>query len=239
MDSIDSRQLLQLFEMLEQTMVWIKDSQSRLMYINQYFVHQLGFNDREQLLGKNDYEFAPYTIARQFVSDDQTVLQGREVKNRLELNLLRSGEIGWFETSKFPLLDRDNHIVGTYGMSRRRASSSIPLGTVEQLENAFAYVRGHFTEDITVVELADYCCISVSALERRFRKYLRKSPKQLINEVRLEYGSHLLRTSNDTVANIAAASGFSDPNYFTRLFTRLYGCSPSEFRLRERPRLPG
>ena len=185
-------------------------------------------------MGKNDYEFAPTEIAKQFLDDDQRVLRGQPVKNRIELNILRSGEIGWFETSKFPLYSKNQAIIGTYGVSKRRDDSTIPLTAVTQLENALAFIRYNFTRDITVSDLAEHCCISISALERRFKKYLKKTPKQFINEIRLEYGSHLLMRSNDSIANVALAAGFSDPNYFTRMFTRHFGCAPSDFRCRKR-----
>ncbi|BFM09183.1 AraC family transcriptional regulator [Halioxenophilus aromaticivorans] len=226
--------LLTTFDMLDDTLVWVKDKNSRIVHANQYFVHQLGFDSLEQLLGKNDYEFSPLEIAQQFLDDDQKVLQGQLVQNRIELNILRSGEIGWFETSKFPLHSKDQEIIGTYGVSKRRDDSAIPLTAVTQLENALAFIRYNFTRDISVSELAEHCCISISALERRFKKYLQKSPKQFINEIRLEYGSHLLLRSNDTIANIALAAGFSDPNYFTRMFTRHFGCAPSDYRHQKR-----
>jgi YesN/AraC family two-component response regulator len=53
-----------------------------------------------------------------------------------------------------------------------------------------------------------------------------------INKVRVENAKHRLLHTNDTMTHIAMDSGFNDPNYFSRVFTRLVGNTPSEFRRR-------
>jgi len=226
----DAIPLLNTFNMLEQTLVWIKDSESRIMFANTVFIHQYGASSLDALIGKCDYDFSPMNIAQHFIDDDRNVLKGREIRNRLELNIQRSGEIAWFETNKFPLISTHGKVIGTYGMSRRRDRPGIPLTAVEQLEASIDYIRTNFGNSIPIEKLAEISCISVSALERRFKKYLHKTPNQFINEFRLQQASWMLRESNQSIASIAAAVGFTDPSYFTRTFSRLYHCSPKMFR---------
>lgn len=227
---LDMHQLLHTFDMLPETLVWIKDSDSRIMFANHCFLHQYGVSSLADVVGKTDDDFSPLVIARQFIEDDRRVLGGNPVTERLELNVLRTGEVCWFLTSKYPLADRRGEVVGTYGLSRRLEKANIPVAAMSQLELSIDYIRAHFRESIDIDELARVSCLSVSALERRFKKYLHKSPKQLINEIRLEHARRLLTNSNDSIANIAAASGFADPSYFTRLFNRYFGCAPTDFR---------
>lgn len=224
------RALLHTFDMLPDTLVWVKDSAGRVMFGNSCFVHQFGASRLEELIGKNDYDFSPPVMAKQFIDDDRQVLRGQRVQERLELNILRTGEICWFITNKYPLKADDGEIIGTYGMTRRIEKANIPLTAVQQLEASIDYIRGRLGKTIEIVELARASCVSVSVLERRFKKYLHKSPKQFINETRLEYARRLLLDTDDSVANIANACGFADPSYFTRLYTRQFGCSPTVFR---------
>lgn len=227
---INMQQLLHTFDMLAHTLVWIKDRESRIMFANRHFQLQHGASSRADIIGKNDYDFSPAVIARQFIEDDRRVLRGKTVHERLELNILRSGEICWFLTSKYPLKRDDGEIIGSYGLSRRQEKASISLAAAQQLEVTIDHIRSHFHEEIEIAELARVSCVSVSALERRFKKYLHRSPRQFINETRLEHARRLLVDGNDSIANIAAAAGFTDPSYFTRLFSRYFDLTPTEFR---------
>nr|WP_243748645.1 AraC family transcriptional regulator [Pseudomaricurvus alcaniphilus] len=229
-------QLLHTFDMLPHTLIWIKDRASRIMFANRCFLHQYGVSGLADLIGKCDTDFSPRAIARQFIEDDCKVLAGKQVEERLELNILRTGEICWFLTSKHPLLADSGDIIGTYGLSRRLEKSSISLAAVRQLELSIDYIRSHFCEEIEIAALARVSCLSVSALERRFKKYLHKSPKQFVNEIRLEHARRLLADGSEPIADIAMASGFADPSYFTRLFSRYFGCPPTHYRrLQEEP----
>lgn len=233
----DAMPLLNTFNMLEHTLVWIKDAESRIMFANTVFIHQYGANSLDQLIGKCDYDVSPIHIAKNFIDDDRNVLRGRAIRNRLELNVQRSGEIAWFETNKFPLTSANGRIIGTYGMSRRRDRQEISLAAVEQLETPIDYIRANYGKDIPIEKLAAISCISVSALERRFKKYLHKSPRQFINEFRLQQACCLLRETSQSIASIATAVGFTDPSYFTRTFSRLYHCTPKSFRADSRKQL--
>jgi YesN/AraC family two-component response regulator len=53
-----------------------------------------------------------------------------------------------------------------------------------------------------------------------------------VNKVRIEHAKDRLLNSKDTMTGIAMDMGFNDPNYFSRVFTRLVGNTPSEFRRR-------
>ncbi|MEQ9022901.1 MAG: PAS domain-containing protein [Pseudomonadales bacterium] len=143
-DQTDFNQILGVFDVLERTLVWVKNVDSRIMFANNFFIYQYGANSLEQLIGKNDYDFLPPEMARKFIDDDKKVLSGTPVRERLELNIQRSGEIAWFETSKFPLKSTSGKIIGTYGLSRRRDKVNIPLAAVSQLEASLDYIRSNY-----------------------------------------------------------------------------------------------
>ncbi|WP_245921775.1 AraC family transcriptional regulator [Bowmanella denitrificans] len=230
MQSMPCAQWLKMYDLLTDVLVWVKDSDSRIQYANRAFIEHTGLGSLEQALGKTDYDFAPRHIARQFLADDHKVLGGEVINDRLEMNVLRSGELHWFTTNKRPLYDHLGRRIGTCGISRHLHKTSIMLGPLASIEKPMEFIRRNFTQPVQVSELANLCHLSVSALERRFRKALGKTPKQLINQLRLDHARRLLVETDLPVYLVAEQSGFSDANYFSRQFLAEFGESPSCFR---------
>ena len=109
----------------------------------------------------------------------------------------------------------------------RAEAKTIPF---QELSAPINYIRAHFAERISVASLAAACNLSVSALERRFRKHLNKTPHQYITQVRLEHSRRLLSDSDKAIGTIALETGFADHSHFTRAFKRYYGIAPSDTR---------
>ncbi|MER2492871.1 AraC family transcriptional regulator [Catenovulum sediminis] len=230
LDKVGAQQLISMFDLLPDILFWIKDADSKIIYANKSFQAHIGVNNLEQAIGLSDYDFAPTHLARQFVMDDQRVMAGQLVDDRLEMNILKSGDLGWFTTSKRPLFDQKNNIIGSYGTSRHLEKTSRALSGMHALKIPVEYIRAQYMKNICIVELAEIAHLSVSALERRFKKYLHKTPKQYINEVRLEHARRLLTETAMPISAIASETGYTDPSYFTRQFTNFFAETPSEFR---------
>lgn len=224
-------QLVNMFDLMPDMLFWIKNTNSEIIYANSAFQQHIGVNSLEHAIGLTDYDFAPPHLARQYVVDDQRVMAGQAVDNRLEMNILKNGELRWFTTSKRILLDSNDQLIGTYGVSRHLEKTSLALTGMQALKIPVEFIRANYMHDICIVELAELSHLSISALERRFKKFLHKTPKQFINEVRLENARRLLVETTLPIAIIASECGFPDPSYFTRQFTKLFDEKPSEFRL--------
>ena len=69
-------------------------------------------------------------------------------------------------------------------------------------------------------------------VSRSCRKYLRKSPTELINELRLEHAARAVAFTPDKIVDISAAVGFDSLSHFYHLFKKTYGASPVAFRKR-------
>jgi transcriptional regulator GlxA family with amidase domain len=82
----------------------------------------------------------------------------------------------------------------------------------------------------TVAEIAENLGVGRRSLERRFLSDLGTTPSKIYLEIRLERALSLLRTTEETVTQIALASGFCDAPHLTRLLRAERGMSPSEFR---------
>ncbi|MFA7345548.1 MAG: AraC family transcriptional regulator [Terrimicrobiaceae bacterium] len=95
---------------------------------------------------------------------------------------------------------------------------------------ALRHLQDHFTNEITLSDLASRAGVSVSLLKQLFRSELGISPIQHRNDLRLSHAKALLSNCYLTVGEVAEQCGFSDPNYFVRLFHQRLGTSPGMWR---------
>ena len=103
----------------------------------------------------------------------------------------------------------------------------------ENLKNAILYIKQNSSEKINIPELAKYCCVSQSQLARYFKIATGKTPVQYINEFKLNRAKNMLaRMPELSVKAIAESLGFDDQQYFSRLFSKAFGESPTEYRYR-------
>lgn len=224
------KQIIEMFDLMHDILFWVKDKECRWVYANKNFLSHHGVNSLSQIIGCTDFDYSPEHIAKQFMVDDQKVMNGEVVNNRLEMNNEKSGDIAWFTTSKRALYDEDGTVIGSYGITRHLEKTSRTLSAMDALKVPVKYIRHNYMHDICLQQLAEISHLSISALERRFKKYLAKTPKQFINEVRLENARRLLVETNHAIAIIASETGFTDHSYFSRQFKRLFGELPSTFR---------
>ncbi len=230
LDKVSVKQVLVMFDMLPDIIFWIKDSDCQVVYANQMFVEHLGLKNLEQVLGKGDEDFSPKHLAKQFLADDKKVMLGDTVTDRLEMNTTQSGELAWFATTKRPLFDEEGVIIGSYGVTRCLQKTVKSLSGIDELKVPVQYIRRHYANDITIEQLASVAHLSISALERRFKKYLAKTPKQFIRQIRLENARRLLIETQLPIAQIAYQSGFADHSYFSRHFKLMFDELPSDVR---------
>lgn len=87
-----------------------------------------------------------------------------------------------------------------------------------------------FTEDITLEMLAARSGYTPSYVSRLFRDITDFSPHQYLYELRMSAATSYLYTTNMTVQKIAEAVGFPSIHYFSRMFKKKFGVSPSEWR---------
>jgi AraC-like DNA-binding protein len=92
------------------------------------------------------------------------------------------------------------------------------------------YVREHIGERILLSELAKAVGLSKSYLSTVFSEEMGKTLTEYIQDARIDYSKELLRGSTLSIAQVASLSGFSDQSYFTKIFTKLCGVSPAQFR---------
>lgn len=103
-----------------------------------------------------------------------------------------------------------------------------------RIRSMMEYIHKHFSEDISLADIARKADISERECLRCFRKTIQLSPIQYLLKYRIMQGAEmLLRNPAWTISEVAALCGFDSPSNFAKLFKRFYNCAPREYRQRE------
>ncbi|GMA61205.1 AraC family transcriptional regulator [Alicyclobacillus fastidiosus] len=94
------------------------------------------------------------------------------------------------------------------------------------------YLERHYDQKITLNQLSDLFHISTRQLNRVFKQETGMSVIEKVHQIRLTRAKALLSETTEKVISIAALVGYEDPAFFSRLFSRHIGCSPSHYRSR-------
>lgn len=97
-------------------------------------------------------------------------------------------------------------------------------------DSILAYVQRNLMQDITLSDIANACLCSESTVSHLFKEHTKQSPKKYILNLRIKQAQKLLIASDIPITNIALLCGFSDSNYFSAVFKRSTGISPTEYR---------
>lgn len=225
-------QIEDLFDFLDHTQFWIKDTAGRYLRINRAFQLNYSLARAADVLGLTDFDLSPAYLAEQFVRDDERVLRGARIIGRVELVGRFDGAAAWYRTSKIPVQDREGRIAGTAGITRRLPGLQAPEFPVPELAPALAAMEADSAFPWSNRELARRSGLSVSAFERKFRGHLQITPMRFLKRLRLSRAAAALVQSERMLAEIAISEGFSDQAHFTREFRKAFGVTPKVWRLR-------
>jgi AraC-like DNA-binding protein len=225
-------EVIELFDYLEDTPLWMKDAAGHYQWVNVSFLLNFGLNHRADVIGRTDYDLCGEVMANQYRIDDERVLRGERILSRVELIGRFDHTSRWCVTSKVPLRDAKNRIVGTAGVTRplgevpARAPADSPLST------AIRFISEHYGERITNEALAKACGLSVRAFERQFRAAYHSSPHDYVRQLRVRMSCSVLVFSRKSLAAVATEFGFADQSHFTKEFRRVMGETPRAYRER-------
>ena len=103
--------------------------------------------------------------------------------------------------------------------------------TMKLTEQAKAYINEHYMEnDLSADTLCRHLNVSAAYFSTIFKKEVGQSFVAYLTKVRLEHAVELLRTTEDKTYVIAEEVGYTEPNYFSYVFKKEYGISPSKYR---------
>lgn len=120
-------------------------------------------------------------------------------------------------------------IVAPLGVSTRQSTDVLAIDD-PQIAAAVRLIRQRACEGITVDDVLRNIPLTRSVLERRFRKYVKRSPQAEIRNVQIKRIKQLLIETDLVLERIAELTGFSHPEYMSVVFKRETGQPPGQFR---------
>lgn len=100
----------------------------------------------------------------------------------------------------------------------------------QHVRRAAEYIRTHYSEGISVADVAAYLSLNRSYMTTLFQRVLGTSPQEYLARYRLARAEEHLTHSDATIAAIAYSCGYQDPQVFSKAFRQRYGLTPAKYR---------
>lgn len=97
-------------------------------------------------------------------------------------------------------------------------------------EDIAAYIREHYTEELSMQDVARAMNYSDAYFCKLFKQCFKVNFSAWLNEFRVEKAKEQLTATRLSVREVSLACGYADANYFARVFKRVTGMTPSEYR---------
>jgi AraC-like DNA-binding protein len=225
--------VFQLFHQLPGACLYVKDLQSRFVHVSQGVLALYDLEDETAMLGRTDRDFQPPILAEAYIAEDRRVIQRRKpILAQLWLVPHLRGTPQWYVSSKVPLFDARQEVIGLAGVMfkvERPLEKDRYLG---RLKSALDYLEANYARAISISEAAARCGMPSTTFNRRFRELLRMTPTEYLLSWRIEAARKQLIETQHSLARIAAECGFADQSHFTKRFRRNTGLTPLAYRKR-------
>lgn len=101
---------------------------------------------------------------------------------------------------------------------------------LETMHRMVGFIQKNYQNKLSLEDIANSGMVCRSGCCEIFRHFLGKTPVEYLNEYRISKSIELLSSSELNMTDISAACGFGGSSYFTEIFRRLMGCTPSDYR---------
>ncbi len=115
--------------------IYFKDTQSRFILVNKATLKKFGFTTEDEIIGKTDLELFSGEHAKEALEDEKKIIEtGKSIISKEELETWNDGTITWVSTSKIPYYDKENKIVGLFGITRDITANKKYEATIKENE---------------------------------------------------------------------------------------------------------
>jgi AraC family transcriptional regulator len=117
---------------------------------------------------------------------------------------------------------------------RRKFEDGVPSQLVKQhvrtIEKAHEFLWENYMREVTLAELATYCCVSHFHFSRLFKQITGYTPFGYLQQIRLLQAETMMRSTDLPVTDVCYRAGFSRLDYFSAAFAKQFGAAPSKYR---------
>ena len=227
----DSTIFLHLLDRVPDVFYFVKDRQSRMIWVSHPKLERLSLHDNQDMIGLTDYEFFPKHVADSFVRDDRAVMEsGKPLIDRVEIWFGRNRELVWSVTSKFPIHGRGGKVIGVIGSVRNDSKAKKSVIGDANVELAIKFIEANYQQEIDADDIAKHANLSPRHLLRRFKKLFGIGIHEFLVRTRIHAAADALIQNDQTIAGVASYFGFCDQSAFTRQFRAVIGMTPSDFQ---------
>jgi len=122
------------------------------------------------------------------------------------------------------------HLLGHLFFNNRLFSPALRSSQFHNLDSTLDYLRKNIDKPLTLQQMANHAQLSKSHFARLFKEQTNYSPVDYFIRLKLQRACMQLALTRQTIRQISLAVGYTDPYYFSRLFKKIIGKSPSQFR---------
>lgn len=123
-----------------------------------------------------------------------------------------------------------NHLLAELFYNNAAFSPSMRTSRFHSLEPVFSFLIENLHRPVTLAEMAGQVDLSESQFSYTFRQQTGQSPVAYFNQLKMQHACMLLILTQLSIKEIAHEVGCVDPYYFSRLFKKIVGIAPSEYR---------
>ena len=98
------------------------------------------------------------------------------------------------------------------------------------IEKAESFLKNNYMKDISLDDISRYCNISTYYFSKLFKQETGENYVEYLNRIRIENAKKMINESDRSIKDICFSVGFSDPNYFSRIFKKHTGVTPTEYK---------
>ncbi|CAM4466544.1 two-component system response regulator YesN [Paenibacillus endophyticus] len=103
-------------------------------------------------------------------------------------------------------------------------------GSNSNMTQLLLFIREHYADPLSLTELAKHFHFNPSYLSSYFTSHNKEGFSEYLNKIRVEKAAELLEDVTASISEISSLVGYSDHSYFTKVFKKVTGLSPSHYR---------
>ncbi|EXX87520.1 chemotaxis protein CheY [Paenibacillus darwinianus] len=129
-------------------------------------------------------------------------------------------------TDSEPYSEHQSYVVSALQRIREEREQQ----TVTVLDRARQYIRERFTEEVSLEEVADFVHLNPHYFSKIFKQQVGETFIDFVTRLRIDRAKSLIAADRLSLKEVCFEVGYKDPNYFSRVFKKITGVSPSEYR---------